>query len=74
MCLLHVDMPIAGRKLIRGELLGLISGEGSGLIRGSLQYSVEGLSGVNGPKFNRQSSKMLITINRQKDSRDFSPH
>ena len=67
-------MPITGRKLISGEGLGLISGEGLGLIRGSLQYSVEGLSGVNGPKFNCQPSKMLITINRQKDSRDFNPH
>ena len=69
-------MPITGRKLISGEGLGLISGEGLGLTRGSLQYSdsVEGLSGVNGPKFNHQPSKMLITINSRKDSRDFNPH
>ena len=59
-------MPITGRKLISGEGLGLISEEWLGLTRGSLQYSHNRLT--------TQTSKMLITINRQKDSRDFSPH
>ena len=59
-------MPITGRKLISGEGLGLMSEEGLGLTRGSLQYSDNRLT--------THASKMLITINRQKDSRDFSPH
>ena len=43
-----------------------MSEEGLGLTRGSLQYSDNRLT--------THASKMLITINRQKDSRDFSPH